>query len=482
MPTKAERLSFWLLLALVVGQCQVNASEKDFVSHGLIHHSMTTVDGAQRVRGLGPIYERRVYEDGRHFFAIRPFYCELHDPARERILREYLWPVGTVKKLGPETYWRFLLFFGRSDRGEEEYRWHFWALPFLMFGDRGGEGTYASVFPLGGTMENFLGRDRTTFAVFPLYAHSVIGERQSTEILWPFISWTRDEGLSKFRVLPFYGREFVEGEYRKQFVMWPIWSQVEYTGGDVQGSGFVLFPIIGHTKLTDQETWMLIPPLIRWSKSDEVTQVYAPWPFVQYFRGEINKTYLWPLWGHKWTDVTDDRFFLWPFFSASVNRRHDLIVHQHAFRPFIYRDKEFVRLENGDYGEQIRSLTKVWPIYYKYEEEDTSYLRILDLWPTKHSPGVDRNLAPFWTLYSRHRKGDERESALLWGLYHRRIYGAEESESSVFPIWDGHRAPGRRGWSLFKGLVGYEREGDVRSLKLLYFLNIGGQSSAQPQQ
>ncbi len=98
-------------------------------------------------------------------------------------------------------------------------------------------------------------------------------------------------------------------------------------------------------------------------------------------------------------------------------------------------------------------------------------MRALALWPLKQTPGIERNWAPLWSLYTRERAGDARDTELLWGIYHHRRT-ATQRDVSVFPLLRTHRDDAReaRSWSLLYGLAGVEKEGVRRTWRLLYFL------------
>ncbi len=107
--------------------------------------------------------------------------------------------------------------------------------------------------------------------------------------------------------------------------------------------------------------------------------------------------------------------------------------------------------------------------------QSTWHFRMLDLWPFKHSGPIERNLAPFWTLYRREAAGDLWESELLWGLYRHRTRADCERYVSLFPLFTWHRddAGSNRSFSILKGLIGYESGDEGRRLQLLYLLRLG---------
>jgi hypothetical protein len=152
---------------------------------------------------------------------------------------------------------------------------------------------------------------------------SQLNEIEATSYVWPFYSRTKGPGLERFRVFPFYGYSDKKGVGRKTFVMWPFWNQVRYTLPKSRGTGWILFPLLGHLKLTDQETWWFLPPIFRYTIGEEQNRLFGPWPIIQKGEGEVDKFYIFPLYGRKQHAGIDSRFLLWP------------IGHLAAFFPFV---------------------------------------------------------------------------------------------------------------------------------------------------
>jgi len=436
--------------------------------------------GTRRTRAAGPFLERARCRDGAWLKAVRPFWAAAGDPAAERSVHDYLWPVGSSKRFRKEASWRFIVAYGlRFDVDDPRSRYHVWILPIYFQGRDAEGGRYAAVFPLGGSIHEFLGRDRIFFILFPLYMRSSVNDVVTHDFLWPIISHTRGPRVLRYRVFPIYGYSRLDGSYEKRFVLWPIWTQVRYYYPNSSGSGYILFPLWGHLKLTDQESWMFLPPLIRFHRGQRMNLVYAPWPFFQKVSGEIEKLYIWPLWGRKRMHDVSSSFFLWPLFWWE---RHDLgreTKRRFVAMPLWYSEVRAARTyRGGERGKVTGRYWKLWPLATYQRENDVRRLRLLALWPLKASAPVERSWAPLWTLFEYRAAGRKAESEFLWGLYRHAREGNVRNRVSVFPLFSWERDEealpgGRRGWSLLKGLLGYERDGDRRKIRFLYFFRIG---------
>jgi hypothetical protein len=466
---------------MVAAVCSAQTNEPFTFDCGPIASRHVNADGHLRLRVLGPFFEKTETPEGDDFWGLRPLYAQAEDSQAERKVHDFVWPLGSAKRFRNQASWRFLVAYSqRFDVTDPESRYRFWLLPVYFQGrDADGEG-YVGVFPIGGKIHEILGRDRVTFALFPLWMHSTVNEAETTDVLWPIYSRTEGEGLDRVRVFPFYGKSSLEGKYEKRFVMWPFWTWARYKYAGSSGTGYIVFPLWGHIDLTDQESWMFLPPLFRFHEGQSLDYMYAPWPIVQKSSGQIEKFYLWPLWGKKRMHGVTSSFALWPLFWREKIDRGDSIKRRFVAMPFVY---SAVRRARDNEEKVLARYHKIWPLFSYRREADVSRFRVLALWPLEHTAPIERSWAPLWTLAHRTRVGERAETELLWGLYRHCSEGESYCYDSLFPLYSWRRDESgdikTREWSLLKGLIGYKREGGQRSFRLLYFLRFGTKEKEQ---
>lgn len=473
-----RRTAEWalLLLLLLLGlpgpaACSSNATARSGLDLGFIASRDTAPDGRARLRLLGPLFEYSRAPDGTRFWALRPLVSRLDAPSASRRITEYLWPLAVVKRLGTDVFWRFLLAYGNDfDCTDPASRYRTVLFPLLFRGrDKTGHG-YFALFPLGGVIHEYLGLDRIRFLLFPLFVHSSVRDIHTRTVLWPLISWGGKPGVDRLRVFPFYGKSVRGTQWSKTFVLWPFWTSARYGPAGSPGRSWILFPLLGRSRLPGQSTWMFLPPFFRWSRGNGVTWHNLPWPFVQYRSGDMEKLYLWPLWGRK-TLARERRWFaLWPILWSIRNERRGETVDRFYALPLVYSERRSTPAGVSPPGESSRYF-KLWPLISYLREGAESRWRALALWPLKRTGSIERNLAPLWTLFSRVRRGTDTELELLWGLFRYRR-GETSSRLSLFPLFSFSRDARARSreWSFLLGLAGSRREGLRRSFRLLYFL------------
>jgi hypothetical protein len=420
--------------------------------------------------GGGPVLEH-VESKNSQFDAFRPFFTRETDATRWTTL-DILWPVGSVRTWDKRTDWRFLTAFGQDeDRFDPASPYRAWIFPVLFFGRTRERGDYGAVFPLGGRLDNFMGRDEMSFVLFPLYAHSRLNDVETHHVLWPLISRTTGDDVYQARFFPFYGYSSKSNVYEKSYTMWPIWSHMQDKRPKSAGSGFMVFPVIGHVKLKNQETWMVIPPLFRHTRLEKGTEGACPWPIVQWKSGPASKLYVWPIYGRRAAAGDSVTFWAWPFVWKGVTKNDR--EQRDRFRVFPLYAQESRKVARGGATNVMERYVSVWPVMAYEREGSNTEVRLLDLWPFRDTRPMERNLAPWWTLFSRQRTVEGTQGRVLWGLARWQTDHDGDAYRSLFPLvsWKANRqTEAYREWDALKGLVGYRRDADAKTIRLLYFL------------
>lgn len=474
--TSRWRVGWTVTLGLLLAPGLVTAKfAPDSFDLGFIASRHTDVLGHTRTKALGPIWEKVVAPGDVTYAGIRPLGSRIEDPVGDRNLLDLLWPLYNKRDLGHETSWQAGIFFGYGHGEEDPRRHREWFIPFYFQGRNAQGETYRALFPIGGTIDEILGRDTISFVLFPLYIQTRINEVYSKSVLWPIYSRTRGPGIDRMRVFPFYGESHVEGKFDKRFVLWPIWNDVQYHYPKSSGSGFVLFPLYGQLNLTDQKTTWVVPPLFRFTRGEDQNLVYCPWPFVQWGSGDKDFFYLFPLYGHKQVGNLDRHFLAWPFLWHSRVTYPDSEQTRWMAVPFFIHKHRYAEQAGGK--QTLARYVQVWPLFSYHRQGETSRFRMIALLPFGEIQGVERNWAPLWSLVQRTAHQDNVDWEILWGLYRDFQRGDQARYRSLFPLmetWRDERVdPPYHAWSFLKGLLERERRGEDKRWRMLYFFTIG---------
>jgi hypothetical protein len=412
--------------------------------------------GAAFAGNFIPFYDKLKTDEG-SFFAVRPFYS--HAVMKDGEVRDVFWPLYSRKSFKDEKTSRALLFYftHQFDASEETPRARRWLFPFYFQGRNVHDENYLALFPLGGNIYEFLGRDRIQFWLFPIFGKSQINDVKTTSVLWPIVSRTRGEGIRRDRVFPIIGKSVLEDQYEKRFVLWPFWTSAEYFYLGDSGKSWILFPLCGRADMDNEQTLWLIPPFFRFTKGAKQDRLLCPWPFIQKMESEQHdKFYVWPLWGKDQYAGGNHRTFLfWPVLWSEKTEEAHLTKTRRRAVPFFLLEREFLREQGVLKEEQVEvsRYWRLWPLMSWRREENLSRFRMLELWPVKDSAPIERNWAPLWTLYKRTNVEGLIRKEVCWFAWH--------SEKDV--------AADHTEWSLLKGLLSYKKEGGARSGRVLWF-------------
>ena len=440
---------------------------------GCIASTGDDLHGRSYSRGLGPLVEVSGQGDRPAMTAVRPFFTDEVDARTGREVIDILWPVAEIRHWKNETDWRFLtaFYFGPKPTDPPD-AYHLWVLPVLALGRNNAGEDYGAVFPIGGRIDNWFGRDKVEFVLFPLYWHSELNDLRTDHWLWPFISRTTGDDLYRFRVFPFYGRSEKKGEGESKYILWPFWTSTRLDRPGMRGSGFMLFPLYGHAKTEVEETWMFVPPFFRHTVGKKGTHNIYLWPFIQTATSKKeDKVYVWPLYGRRTRPDENRQFWLWPF----IWKRHEIVppadINRFRVFPFFYSEYERP-IKHPD--KVVDRYVSVWPLMsYKRTRDDGKRVRVVDLWPFRDTAPIERNLSPLWTLYRYERTPRGRENELLWGVARWGSLTNGTASGSLFPIasWSHDRKyDTHREWDFLKGMLGYERNETGKTWQVLYLI------------
>lgn len=445
---------------------------------GPFYSEDVTLSGEMRTRGLGPFVETQDVTNAMSFTAIRPFFSRVEDEQSQRVLKEYLWPFAMLRDLEEDRFWRVLIAYGHDFDTGEASRYRATVFPLYTMGRTEDGEEYWGLFPFWGDVREVLTYDRIRFALFPLFLEMWKQDRHSVSWLWPIFSRTQGDMMSAMRVFPFYGRaEHADGRHRR-FVMWPFWTQMFSNRSGEGEDGFILWPIYGRVRHSNGSTRWILPPLFKFHYKGDETDILAPWPFIRYTDGSTKRLQVWPLWGRKEVGPVASRYYLWPIVRFQDVSRTKTVMRSRFVLPVYYYQDEIAR----ESDETLRKYVKLWPLASYQREGEVSRLRALELWPLKRTGAIERNLAPFWTLFTHSTAGPNRETELFWGLFRKRVSADGAHSISLFPFFEhDHSHTAGRSWSILKGLIGVDDNSLKREIRLLYFFRLGGSGESDPE-
>ena len=383
---------------------------------------------------IGPFFEYRATRDGGTFWALRPLYSQLRDPTCDARIDDVVWPLGTFHRAHEQLWWRMLLAYGSDlDRNREGAAWNAALFPIYCQGrTRQGE-DYGALFPVYGHLPHVLLMDDINFALFPGYLNYKVNGVTRDYYLWPVFSRTGEEtGINRIGVFPVYGVTQRRDE-RHTYCFWPFWTSAVYSGESSPGESWMLFPLCGGVDRKKEHQWLFIPPFFSHATTDSAERWRMPWPFIETVTSKAaRKVSVWPLYGDVGSEDEKRWYGAWPLIESFELRTKSRRTERSRFFPFYVGETVYERDASGT--ERVKeSYTRLWPLFSKESDRHGSRLRAFEWSLIRYSGGIERNWAPFWTVYERVEREDEIEHDALWGVLQYRSEVAPGISEEVSP-------------------------------------------------
>ncbi len=391
-----------------------------------------TVDTLQRdevVRRfrVGPLFEYRATRAGGTFWAFRPVYSKINDPISDTRVTDVVWPLCTFHRDHERQWWRIVLGYGYNDDiYNRDAAWTANILPLWFKGHtREGE-DYWAFFPFYGHIPHMMWMEDIDFWLFPFYINFEINGVERVYTPWPFYSnLTENPNITERGVFPFWCRqENHKYQIDRLYAFWPFWTSAVYHGERNPGTSTLFFPFYGEVDRAKESQWLVLPPLFSHARTDSAERWHMPWPFyvthetwlTRSTQPSLKRSY-WPFYGSTHQEDGDyRRYAAWPIYWFSTLTTKNSRAERCRIFPF-YTDEVIYKRDKAGIEHQAERYTRVWPFYARESTPQETKSRALELNLIRHSGAIERNWAPFWTLYEYHRKPSGTvEHDLLWGL------------------------------------------------------------------
>jgi hypothetical protein len=327
---------------------------------------------------------------------------------------------------------------------------------------------YRAFFPIGGSLRNRFGRDLITFVVFPLYAHTEKAGREITHAPWPFLRFIDGEGYAGFEFWPLFGRSRHEGDYDRQFWLWPFgYKSVAKLSEPVPevkigvlpfysrdtGPGYIsenyAWPFFGYTHRTepyryDERRWF--------------------WPFLVQGRGDNRFVNRWgPFYTHSIIKGSEKTWLLWPIYRNQQWSADGLAQEKNQVLFFLYWSLQQKSLSNPAAASAHK--THLWPLFTSWDN-GAGRRQVQALSPFEvffpSNETVRQLWSPLFALYRYERQTDSStRHALLWNAVTWQRT-AETKEFHLGPLFSVHTDASHRRVALGNGVMGLHRRSGGR--------------------
>ena len=491
---KANNSNFRKLAAILCVACLAFVSIGCRVAHDqpetranywpFFNESTNTESGEYEAGAAGPIFSRRVDNEGREETTVRPFYSFTRDPIKQEEEHLALYPVGRYReawrsygapddRVRKQQLWLYPFFhYNYFSPLPNEYEYDYFApFPIIMGGDSSKDGAHFSFLPFAGTFKGLLGQDEINYVLFPAYAEFIRGENHTWYFPYPLIRYGHGPNYSTLGVLPLFMYEEQEGKYERYFAAWPIISWGEENKDTAHPQTYwMVWPLLGRSWTNQTEMWTLLGvwPSIQsgWvedadilsvitsfglfpsfnyvrSETTDTTIIDAPWPIFRWAEGDrYDEFRLWPLYVQSRVDDDKQYQVLWPFFWYFDEKDENFTQQQFLAFPFFWsRFRQYNREPDGT----IRDETDVnlWPVFAYGEDIENNWrfqfpnpIPFPNPLPYK-GERFHQLYGEIFNLFSIEGGPDRSGFELAWGLAN---YHDDENETSfaLHPFLQGH--------------------------------------------
>jgi hypothetical protein len=453
-----------ILISLLTGLCLAGCTttsqgERRLNLSPFLFYSEDPEADRSRLEILGPLFSRE-RAGATSLYTVAPLFYYLTEGSATEA--EFLYPFGQYKTGSGDIRFNLIPFSSYRNEvlPEGASAWQF----FPLYGGRTATGErYGGVFPFYGTYKERFGRDRGFFCLWPLYASSVAEDTYRYSILWPFFSYATG-GEQALTFWPFGGKIIKPGVYEKYYALWPFVNnqRLKLDTEDPQTINSVLPFYARETSNTSYRKSILFPFFTHYHQDKgNYDQWDTPWPFI--VRGDGEKYTLRNYFPFYYNRQEADKS-RWAIFWWLYDRRTDTSDGgwELSYRYLFFSTFTTTIDAQGKWQEKSR----IWPLCFSTSHEGFSHFHAPEpIFLT--SPGFDRLFGPWLYLWSQDRKDSFRQGKAFWGMYRWQ-------EDQNYHLWelgflaDRETTANTSRFRLLSGLVTWERDGNLRRLKMLY--------------
>lgn len=436
------------------------------------------------VQAMGPVLEEKHdYEAGTSMATFRPLWINYRQESTGSDYFYLLPPLFTYYHDNNMLRWEFYTFVQRriTGRGREDAISTFMIFPFVFYHDVPGRprDSFFGVMPLGGSVKDYFGFDRISWALFPLAAEFEDRGVIRYGFPWPFITWQEGDGAAGGGLWPIFTHYTKSGvrAYDSQYLFWPlIYRKVDQFDRErprVQ-EGFLPFYATVRSELVDDTT--IFFPFFGWRDDREISyrETRWFWPFFVQGRGPGNYVNRWaPFYTHSIHGTTDKHWYMWPALRVKRWQEGELAVRRTNFFYFLYMDEVQRSMVNPNLPEA--RMTHVWPFFSQYDN-GAGLVQAQLFSPFEVFYPNNRSVRDLYTpifAFFRYQRSEETgvtTQSVLWNFI-REECSEERTRLTVGPLLEHDVSEGRAKFSLLKGLFGHKRE-DGESTFTLFWMDI----------
>ncbi len=311
----------------------------------------------KNIRCFYPLHEWETNESIKNFW-LRPFSWQKNVLDKKEAY--FLYPLGTHKKSDRYDEWSLLFTLISFEKNESHHRFRFFPFYFRQKGIEAKD-NYEGIFPLGGNVKNFFGRDEHQWFCWPFWLKTYKNKEINRWFPWPFFDY-RSGNAHGFGFWPLGGHFWKIENYDERYLLWPlVYNHRQFTSkGTNLKKGFL--PFYAYEKSSNIEDLSIVWPI--WGRRHENEPRYEEhrllWPLWVQGRGDRRWINRWaPFYTHSRVNGLEKKWYFWPLFRILDWKQKSLYFHQEQFLYFLF----WAQRQRNEDGTFLAEKTHFWPFY-----------------------------------------------------------------------------------------------------------------------
>jgi hypothetical protein len=196
-------------------------------------------------------------------------------------------------------------------------------------------------------------------------------------------------------------------------------------------------------------------------RAKQYREWHAPWPFVQFARGE-GKTMsrVWPFFGTARNPTLESDFVAWPVYKYTHFQSDPADRERTRIFFFLYSD---INERNTQAPDTRRQRTDLWPLFTARRDLNGNE-RFQLLAPVEpflpNNKSIERNWSPLWSVWRAETNATTgaQSKSLLWNLYRMHATPDSKNVSLLFGLFQYDNDAEATRWRLFHVPVATDRK------------------------
>ncbi|MGF1571627.1 MAG: hypothetical protein ACFCU1_00980 [Sumerlaeia bacterium] len=377
------------------------------------------------------------------------------------------------ERYGPNQHQYLFPFYFQGSQKEANGR-YFILFPFIWYAENARlvvplfpkrPQTFAAFWPFIGHFENYWNRHTIDYVLWPLFVRSIEGAEETNDkithysFIWPIFGLYKSDVMGGFNVWPLISRVEKPDEYIRAYWLWPLghyryekvpewedkrseqtWFIPFFASANTPNYKYdLVFPFYGELDMKGRRSrgyalaiyntnenfrssirnHRLFWFLIRWTTKIDPNPRYNDFTL---HPEPLQGGGVFPFYVNQWNSSKRRVLAPWPIYSYRKDVDTDQIYTRQFLFPFFARTEKEFPAANGEPQRLTQVKRYVWPFYRKTTlDDDSTYTNIPHLFPILDVNEIDRNYAPFWSLYRAERdpKTGARNEQILGSIYRK---------------------------------------------------------------